>query len=74
MQKKDVPWTMDAPVMKIGFGEVADQYSGMQWMAMTSSQLSRSGGVARQSKGSGVIHKKLCGLGRLKGVKVSITL
>ena len=72
--KKDLPWTMDAPVMRIGSREVVDQYSGMQWMATTTSQLSRSGGVARRSKGSGVIRKKLCGSGRLWRGEVSTTL
>ena len=47
MQEKDIPWTTDAPVMRIGSREVADQYSGMQHMVTTTSQLSRSGVVAR---------------------------
>ena len=47
-QEKDVPWTTDFPVMRTGFREVADQYFGMQRMATTTSQLSRSGGVARR--------------------------
>ena len=41
---------MDAPVMRIGFTEVADQYCGMQQMAMMTSQLSRGGGVARHKR------------------------
>ena len=51
------------------FREVADQYSGMQWMAMTTSQLSRSGGVARQSKGSGVQYFTLPGLFHVESMK-----
>ena len=72
--KKDLPWTTDAPVMRTGLREVAHQYSGMQGMAKTTSQLSRSEGVARRSKGSGLICHKLCGLGRLRRGKVSTTL
>ena len=72
--KKDVPWTTDAPMMRIGSREVVGQYSGMQSMATTTSQLSRSGGVARPSKGSGVIREKMCSLGRLRRAKVSTTL
>ena len=73
-QEKDVPWTTDAPVMRIGSREVADQYSGMQRMVTTTSQLSRSGSVTRRSKGSRVIREKLCSLGILRRGKVSTTL
>ena len=64
----------DALVMRIGLREVAHQYPGMQGMAKRTSQLSRNEGIARRSKGSGVIWEKVSGLGRLRRAKVSNTL